>query len=128
MAEAKRHGEVVIKCISDKCIFSEYAVTVSNSRNEIVFHNNTSKNGIAEFEINTCDEYLIRVEPKRYNSPRAAYRWVTLSPSRHCCLYFIFSTELSSHGVTKSTFFLTDRNYDGLLIKKGEMYLCRVPM
>lgn len=128
MSETGKRGRVLIKCIPNNRAFLKYAITVSNSQNETIFQGNTSKKGIAEFKVNECDLYQIKVESQKCLSPRAAYRWVTLSPQSKCSLYFIFNAAFSSHCITKPTFYLTDQNYSGLPISKGELYLWHVPM
>lgn len=117
-------GKVIIKCLPNNCDFLFYTVSVTNSKDEMVYHGRTSKKGIAEFQISTCDKYKVRVESPECMSPKAASRWVSLNPYETCALYFVFSRDLFKPDYKNATFYLTDQKYIGLPISKGELYLC----
>lgn len=123
MTNVRCHGEIKIRCISNDCDCLQYAVTVLNSRNQIVYQGYTTDAGVTEFRVDAQDEYEIRVVSPQCMSPRVACRWVKLNPCETCGLYFVFRSPIVLLPVPKSTIHLTDQNYTNLPITKGEISL-----
>lgn len=118
-------GKVIIKCLPNERTFLKYEILVFNIKHETIYHGHTSEKGMAKFQVNAYDEYEIRVQSPKYMSPKAASRWVRLSPYKTCDLNFIFNIDCFLPCIKKSTFHFTDQNYVGLPIIKGELYLWR---
>lgn len=124
----ERCKKILIKCLPNYRPWFEYTVTVFDSHNQVIYEGVTSEDGMAELQVAACDEYKIRVGSRKPLSPAAICRWLTLCPREDCSLYFIFSPVFCPRHITRATFFLTDRNYQGLPISKGEITLWRAPM
>lgn len=119
---------VTIHCVSPFYLGRCFEIVVFNKDNCPVFHGKTGQDGTSSFAICLPGEYCIRVRAQSCLSPRAATRWLFLQPNRSYSVYFLFSACCFKSSFTTVKFRLTDQNYVGLPIQKGDIRLCRVPM
>lgn len=117
---------ITVKCVSP-CNGNKFEIAVLDADNHIVFHGKTSKAGTASFNICCFGEYRIRVRSETQLSPGAATRWLFFYPNESYIVYFVFQPFFVKH-VIAATFYLTDKNYGGLPIQKGDIQLCQAPI
>lgn len=127
MVRANQHGQVTVRC-TPFWAAGDYTFMVYDASNHIVSFGKTARNGTASFQVDSCGEYRVRVCSKRHLNPRAVNRWLLLRPERAYALHFVFRSFFLKQGFVTAMFRLTDRNYDGLPIQKGEIQLCQAPM
>lgn len=123
----KKRGHITIRCISP-CISKNFEVIVFNEDNLSLFQDKTDQDGTASFDVCLPGEYQVCVRAQSFLSPQAATRWLFLCPNRTYTVYFLFNSFCMKPVFTTATFYLTDRNYGGLPIQKGDIQLCRVLM
>ncbi len=109
-----KRGYITVRCLSPRRE-GNFEIVVLNADNQTVFQGKTAWDGTAAFHVCSPGEHRIRVRAKDWLSPMAATKW-------------LFNFFLLKPGFTMATFRLTDQNYGGLPIQKGDIQLCRVPM
>lgn len=124
MQAGKPTGCVRIRCADSFGRPVDGLVTVTNICGETVFRGLT-RGGEAAFRVCRRAEYRIRVEAGRCYSPASASRWAVLGPGSGGSFCFVFGAAEPS---VPAAFLLTDRNYGGLPISKGAVYLWRTPI
>ena len=117
-------GHIVAKC-TPSCAEGEYDVMVFDSANRMIAQARTTQGGTAKFPMRSFGEYRVHVRSRGNMSPQAANRWLYFYPGRTCTLYFLFHPTFLKPCFTTADFRLTDRNYDGLPIQKGDILLCQ---
>lgn len=104
-----------------------FRVCVHDLFRHIVFEGITDKNGEARFSVKKNTEYRVSVYATNELSPRAIHRWIKSSCKGNGRLYFMFIPKIMCHPALR-VICLTDKNYVGLPILKGEIKLWRDPM
>lgn len=118
-------GTVFIKCLSKQHNCFSCCVTLLNAQREVICQDCTSPRGEVRFAVPTRGTYHIRVEAEEGMSPRVSHRWVLLCPERQYSMTFVFDLAFFPKRFPQRNFYLTDQNYDGLPIVKGEFHLWR---
>lgn len=124
---AGKRGYITVRCLSPRRE-GNFEIVVLDADDQTVFQGKTDWDGTAAFHVYSPGEHRIRVRAKDWLSPMAATKWLFFYPDRFYTVYFLFNFFLLKPGFTMATFRLTDQNYGGLPIQKGDIQLCRVPM
>ncbi len=115
--------ELIIKCaLCNSIDICKYHVFIYNCKNELICDNYTNENGVVHFKPTYYGIYKIKVVPNKYIVPNKICTTILISKNYCNRVLILFNKcpESFNHPIKVK---LTDKNYKGLPIKKGEIIL-----
>lgn len=115
-------GTLSIYCCVSDLQPHQFTITIRNVCNEIIFTCSALNGTPVVFPIPCRGRYLIEVDTDGTLCPQYCCRWMYLCPCRNHGYRFCFCKDHDPEPVLLK-FSLTDANYPGLPIEKGEINL-----
>lgn len=118
---------IKIRCLLCNCIaYYPYHILIYNHKQHLIYDGFTTKYGVLDFDFPEYGLYKIVIKSNNSWIPKVNKKSIFLSPNCSDLLIFTLHSYCNSKSKDPITIRLTDRNYKGLPIEKGEIKLWNI--